>query len=299
MEHTPWTEKYRPTTLDNVILDKYNRVILEKLICDDIPNMIFYGPPGTGKTTSAINLVKSYQQKNQSSGNEMILHLNASDERGVDTIRSQIQTFVKLRPLFGKGRKFVILDEIDYMTENAQLGLKHLMNHTSNDVCFILICNYISKLNISIRNSCMVFRFNSLPRDNIYNFLTNVLKQEQLQYSSSYIRFTIDRFGSDIRSMLNFLQLHITSVTHEQTERNYQEILDELTTVINNNKNTFEKLKDILSTYTEKLNISLKECACLITTLSTHKEKHNILLALTHGDELDEKLYAHLLSHIF
>ena len=299
MEHIPWTEKYRPTTLDNVILDKYNRVILEKIISDDIPNMIFYGPPGTGKTTSAINLVKAYQQQNNNSGNEMILHLNASDERGVDTIRSQIQTFVKLRPLFGKGRKFVLLDEIDYMTENAQLGLKHLMNHTSNDVCFILICNYISKLNISIRNSCMVFRFNSLPRDKIYDFLTSVLNQEQLHYSGSYIRFTIERFGSDIRSMLNFLQLHITSVTHKQTECNYQDTLVDLNTTIKEQENTPQALRQTLSIYKDKLNISFKECACLITTISTHKDKHNVLTTLTQGDDLDEDLYANLLCNIF
>jgi len=124
-----WIEKYRPTKLDNIVLDEINRDIFRNIIEDNyFPHLLFYGPPGTGKTSSVINLVNEYQQKystsidttTASNGGNMnkskIIHLNASDERGIDIIRNQIYQFVQSNNLFDNGLKFVILDEVDYMT---------------------------------------------------------------------------------------------------------------------------------------------------------------------------------------
>ena len=89
---TPWVEKYRPTSFNDIVLDEVNKEILENIISSNyFPNLLFYGPPGTGKTTSIINLIKSFQGDNNSKN--MMIHLNASDERGIDIIRNQIKTF--------------------------------------------------------------------------------------------------------------------------------------------------------------------------------------------------------------
>ena len=123
---TPWVEKYRPNTFEEIVLDSLNKKILENIIKNEhFPNLLFYGPPGTGKTTSVINLIKAYQAT--SDNKNLMIHLNASDERGIDIIRNQINTFVNSKSLFNDGMKFVILDEVDYMTKNAQIALRYLL----------------------------------------------------------------------------------------------------------------------------------------------------------------------------
>ena len=119
MEQTiPWVEKYRPTTFNNIVLDPINRAIFENILEKNyFPNVLFYGPPGTGKTTTIINLINKYQQDFDGNNKENIIHLNASDERGIDIIRNQIQQFVKSNNFYNNGLKFVILDEVDYTTK--------------------------------------------------------------------------------------------------------------------------------------------------------------------------------------
>ena len=151
-QSVPWVEKYRPSNFSKIVLDPINRTIFENIINKDyFPNLLFYGPPGTGKTTTIINLINEHQQKHSKINKENVIHLNASDERGIDIIRNQIQQFVKSNGFFESGIKFVILDEADYMTKNAQQALKYLMQSTNYNVRFCLICNYISKLVTSLQ----------------------------------------------------------------------------------------------------------------------------------------------------
>jgi len=148
----PWVEKYRPSNFEDIVLDSTNRQIFQNiLITNYFPNLIFYGPPGTGKTTTIINLIHSYQTQYRQVSRGTIIHLNASDERGIDIIRNQIYQFVKTNNLFDSGLKFVILDEVDYMTKNAQQALKYLLQTCGQNVRFCLICNYISKIDESLK----------------------------------------------------------------------------------------------------------------------------------------------------
>ena len=120
-DNIPWVEKYRPTNFDNIVLDPANRTLFNNIISNEyFPNVLFYGPPGTGKTTTIINLIREFQIKCNQRQQGTVLHLNASDERGIDIIRNQIQQFVKSNNMFESGLKYVILDEVDYMTKNAQ-----------------------------------------------------------------------------------------------------------------------------------------------------------------------------------
>jgi len=219
MEKTiPWIEKYRPNTFEEIVLDPLNRKIFSNILNKQyFPNLLFYGPPGTGKTTTIINLINEYQTKYEKKTSENIIHLNASDERGIDIIRNQIQQFVKSKNFFHKGMKFVILDEVDYMTKNAQQALKYLIQSSGYNVRYCLICNYISKIEEHLRNEFICIRFNQLPQKDIYSFLKNISKLENLSLDDNIINIIQQQYRSDIRSMINYIQLnqHTTILPEE------------------------------------------------------------------------------------
>ena len=202
-----WMEKYRPTEFDNIVLDPLNKQILKNIIeTSYFPNLLFYGPPGTGKTTTIINLVKAYQEKLNQKNKELMIHLNASDERGIDIIRNQINQFVNSKTLFNKGMKFVILDEVDYMTKNAQQALRYLLQNYSSSVRFCLICNYISRIDEGLQNEFLRLRFNQLPENDIIHFLNHISVSENLNLSGKSLYLIQRLYKSDIRSMINFMQ---------------------------------------------------------------------------------------------
>jgi replication factor C subunit 3/5 len=203
----PLVEFYRPTKFEDIVLDPLNKRILQNIIeTTYFPNLLFYGPPGTGKTTTIINLINAYQEKLDIKNKDLIIHLNASDERGIDIIRNQINSFVNSKPLFHSGMKFVILDEVDYMTKNAQQALRYLLQNFTNGVRFCLICNYISKIDEGLQNEFTKLRFNQLPKDEIICFLKNISDAEKLNLSDKALVCIQQLYNSDIRSMINFMQ---------------------------------------------------------------------------------------------
>ena len=205
----PWIEKYRPTNFDTIVLDPINRQLFEKILEQNyFPNLLFYGPPGTGKTTTIINLIQAYQQKYHQINKSTVMHLNASDERGIDIIRNQIYQFVRSNNLFDRGLKFVILDEVDYMTKTAQQALKQLLQCSTQNVRYCLICNYISKIDESLKNEFIAIRFNQLPKTEIHNFIRDICHKESIAISDSAIDTVQQLYDSDIRSMINFIQLN-------------------------------------------------------------------------------------------
>ena len=219
MSKIPWVEFYRPTDFDDIVLDPLNRKILKNIIQKSyFPNLLFYGPPGTGKTTTIINLINAYQNKLGIKNKDLIIHLNASDERGIDIIRNQINFFVNSKPLFHTGMKFVILDEVDYMTKNAQQALRYLLQSYSSTVRFCLICNYISKIDEGLQNEFMRLRFNQLPKEDIIHFLKNIAEQEKLNISNKSLTCIQKLYKSDIRSMINFIQSNQDVFKTENTD---------------------------------------------------------------------------------
>jgi replication factor C subunit 3/5 len=203
----PWTEKFRPDNFDDIVLDPLNKVILQNIInMGYFPNLLFFGPPGTGKTTTIINLVDAYQRATNEKHKSLMIHLNASDERGIDVIRNQINQFVNSNTMFNHGMKFVVLDEVDYMTKNAQQALRYLLQNYSNNVRFCLICNYISRIDEGLQNEFLRLRFNQLPEKDIIHFLTNISRAEKLNLNDKSIQLIQKLYKSDIRSMINFMQ---------------------------------------------------------------------------------------------
>jgi replication factor C subunit 3/5 len=267
----PWVEKYRPTNFDDIVLDPINRKIFKNILEKNyFPNLLFYGPPGTGKTTTIINIINEYQIKYNQKNKGTVIHLNASDERGIDVIRSQIHQFVKSNNFFDKGLKFVILDEVDYMTKNAQQALKYLLQSSCYNVRFCLICNYISKIDESLKNEFICVRFNQLPKDDIYKFIKNISKNENLNITDMAIDRIQKNYNSDIRSMINFIQLNQNINDNKKSIWEDKIVTDELfeniNVFINKNKsnnynfqidNTIE-WKELLNDISIKFNIDKK-----------------------------------------
>jgi replication factor C subunit 3/5 len=243
-ENIPWIEKYRPSDFNHIVLDPINRTLFENILEKRyFPNLLFYGPPGTGKTTTIINLINEYQRRvsetagtgartvgmsnshsclaaaggNVALNKTNIIHLNASDERGIDIIRNQINQFVKTNNFFESGIKFIILDEVDYMTKNAQQALKYLIQLCSENVRFCLICNYISKIDVSLKNEFICIRFNQLPKTEIFAFIQNVIKRESIEITDEIIGSIQNLYHSDIRSMINFIQINQNTKDWQKT----------------------------------------------------------------------------------
>ena len=212
-DNRPWIEKYRPNKFEDIVLEDSNKTLLNNIIAtNNFPNLLFYGPPGTGKTTTIINMINSYQIKHKQKKKGLMIHLNASDDRGIDIIRNQINSFVNTKTLFGSGIKFVILDEVDYMTKNAQQALRYLIQQYSQNIRFCLICNYISRIDVSLQNEFVRLRFCQLPKSDIYHFLDTIIKKENINIADKQIIAIQENFKSDIRSMINFIQLNQNTI---------------------------------------------------------------------------------------
>tara|TARA_B110000967_G_C18893879_1_gene569247 strand:- start:447 stop:1388 length:942 start_codon:yes stop_codon:yes gene_type:complete len=254
-KYTPWVEKYRPTIFNNIVLDPLNRQLLQNIIKTQyFPNLLFYGPPGTGKTTTIINLISAYQ--NIPGNKNSMIHLNASDERGIDIIRNQINSFVNSNSLFNQGMKFVILDEVDYMTKNAQTALRYLLQNYKANVRFCLICNYISRIDEALQNEFVRLRFNQLPEKAIFNFLNVINISEKLNYSTDTIISIQKLFNSDIRSMINYMQSNDIIINEKKIIK--QELWENITNeiVINNSDTVVEYINNISREYNiEKKNL--------------------------------------------
>lgn len=208
-ENIPWVEKYRPTTFNDIVIDEYNSIILKSILQQNyFPNILLYGPPGTGKTTTIINLIDTFQRKHNNHNKGLVIHLNASDERGIDIIRNQINQFVNTNALFSNGTKIVVLDEVDYMTKNAQQALKYIMQDLKHNVRFCLICNYITRIDVSLQNEFMRLRFNNLPEKMILDFLRKISVSENMNFSDESLFYIQQLYNSDIRSMINYMQSH-------------------------------------------------------------------------------------------
>lgn len=271
MTGTPWVERFRPTKFDDIVLDPLNKKILTNIITTSyFPNLLFFGPPGTGKTTTIINLVNSYQEVLGQKNKGLMIHLNASDERGIDIIRNQINQFVNSKSLFNQGTKFVILDEVDYMTKNAQQALRYLLQNYTNGVRFCLICNYISRIDEGLQNEFLRLRFNQLPEQDIISFLKNISVSENLNMTDKSLRLIQKLYKSDIRSMINFMQSN-QHITDDEFNIIDETVWEELYNKIKTNSNSVA----FINTTSSKYNIDKKNIIKdFLNYIIRHKEEH-------------------------
>ncbi|KAH7388514.1 hypothetical protein KP509_16G079300 [Ceratopteris richardii] len=169
-----------------------------------MPNLIFSGPPGTGKTTSILALAHELLGANFK---EAVLELNASDDRGIDVVRSKIKMFAQKKVTLPLGRhKIILLDEADSMTSGAQQALRRTMEIYSNTTRFALACNTSAKIIEPIQSRCAIVRFSRLSDRDILDRLLKVVQTENVPYVPEGLEAVVFTADGDMRQALNNLQ---------------------------------------------------------------------------------------------
>jgi replication factor C small subunit len=216
-----WVEKYRPKTLNEVVALNHIIESLQAFLKNphSMPHLLLAGIPGTGKTTVAICIARELFGDKWKS---FTLELNASDERGINTVRDRIKDFSRYgRTGFGDAPySLIILDESDQMTGAAQTALRRIMETSSRTSRFILICNYSSKIIEPIQSRCAIFRFSKLDENAMVEHLKKIAQNEGLQLLEEAAERIVEYSEGDLRHAINALQTaaaYQTGVIDEQT----------------------------------------------------------------------------------
>jgi len=200
---TVWVEKYRPQTLDDVVGQEAITERLQQYVAsNDLQHMLFSGQAGIGKTTSAMAIARELYGEDW---REHFLELNASDERGIDVVRDRIKNFARTS-FGGEDYRIIFLDEADALTSDAQSALRRTMEQFSNNVRFILSCNYSSQIIDPIQSRCAVFRFSPLSDEAVASELRKIAGQEDLTLTDDGVDALVYAADGDMRRALNALQ---------------------------------------------------------------------------------------------
>ncbi|KAK4645071.1 Subunit of heteropentameric Replication factor C (RF-C) [Podospora bellae-mahoneyi] len=211
----PWVEKYRPVSLDDVSGHQDILATINKFVDSNrLPHLLLYGPPGTGKTSTILALARRiYGAENM---RQMVLELNASDDRGIDVVREQIKTFASTKQIFSLGAstsktglagfKLIILDEADAMTSTAQMALRRIMEKYTVNTRFCIIANYSHKLSPALLSRCTRFRFSPLKERDIRVLVDKVIDEEHIKIKPEAADALVKLSKGDMRRALNVLQ---------------------------------------------------------------------------------------------
>ncbi len=251
MLEIPWTEKYRPQAFDDIVSQNIAINNLREFVkTTNIPHLIFTGPAGTGKTSTALIIAKHFLKEEELDTN--LLELNASDTVRIDFVRNVLKNFVNQSLIKNGSLKFVILDEADNIPGTVQQALRRIIEKASNNIKFILLCNYINRIIDPIISRCAVFRFVSLPKEKIIDRLKYITIKEKLKIpsdkSEQFFNYLYFISGGDLRKAINTLQMSVALELLENLDVNeilrISGFLDEKTL---NNLISVLKKKDFMS----------------------------------------------------
>jgi replication factor C small subunit len=201
MNNSLWVEKYRSQNLDTYVGNEGVKAFISKCITtNDIPHLLLYGKPGTGKTTLAKLITKNIQCD--------VMYINASDERGIDTIRDKIVDFASVNSF--KPIKVIILDESDYITAQAQAALRNVMETYSAKTRFILTANYAERIIDPLKSRCQTFHIEPPAKGDVAKHLAWILDQEEVKYELSDIAALVKTYYPDIRKIINATQQSVS-----------------------------------------------------------------------------------------
>ena len=196
-DHSLLVEKYRPNILDNYVGNKNIKSVISKYLeQNDIQNFIFYGPAGTGKTTLAKLIVNNLECD--------YVYINASDERGIETIRDKVSSFASVASF--KPLKVVILDEADFLTIQAQASLRNIIETFSRTTRIILTCNYVERIIDPLQSRCQVLKVVPPTKKITALHLLKILNQENIRHTDEDIISIVKQFYPDLRKCINAIQ---------------------------------------------------------------------------------------------
>jgi DNA polymerase III delta prime subunit len=212
----PLTEKYRITKLEDLIGNKNQVIFLKKFIeSNRVPNLIINGNTGCGKTSAVIAFAKEYLGDLY---NDYCMELNASDDRGIDAVRSKIKIFSQ-RKMSDHRSKIIILDESDNMTIIAQLALKRLIEQYSDTTRFFFTCNNIENIISGIQSCCKIMYFGKIEKGDMIVKLREISLAENMEIDDEAMDMIISltENKSDMREMINKLELLKANYSHQDS----------------------------------------------------------------------------------
>lgn len=198
-EHSLFVEKYRPSSLENYVGNEHLKTTISRYLeQNDIQNLIFYGQAGGGKTTLAKLIVGNLDCD--------YLYINASDERGIETIRDKVLGFASVASF--KPLKVVILDEADFLTIQAQASLRNVIETFSRTTRFIMTCNFVERIIDPLQSRCQVIKIVPPSKSEVAKHLTWILEKESISYTLDDIKVIVNQYYPDLRKCINTIQLN-------------------------------------------------------------------------------------------
>jgi len=204
--YLPWAEKYRPISLDDLVGNPIVKTQLKMILEDgNLPHMILSGPPGTGKTSSVLCIAHELLGDKFE---QAFLELNASDDRGIETVRNKIKDFCQKMVKLPDGKhKIIFLDEADSLTVPAQQALRRIIEINASTTRFIMTCNSSVQLIDAIQSRCTIVKFKKIDENDMLERLINICTKEHIKYSKEALRKLSRTSDGDMRTLLNNLQL--------------------------------------------------------------------------------------------
>ena len=198
-EHSLFVEKYRPSSLENYVGNEHLKTTISRYLeQNDIQNLIFYGQAGGGKTTLAKLIVGNLDCD--------YLYINASDERGIETIRDKVSGFASVASF--KPLKVVILDEADFLTIQAQASLRNVIETFSRTTRFIMTCNFVERIIDPLQSRCQVIKIVPPSKSEVAKHLAWILEKESISYTLDDIKTIVNQYYPDLRKCINTIQLN-------------------------------------------------------------------------------------------
>jgi replication factor C subunit 3/5 len=280
MSSLPWTDKYKPKMLDDIMGHENIIIMFKKFLMSKVmTHLLLYGSAGTGKTSSILTYAKELYGDDYKM---MVLELNASDDRGIDVVRQKIKQFISSGCINNHKFKLVILDEADAMTNDAQSNLRRMMEKYTYNARFCLICNYITKIIPALQSRCVKLRFSMLSHEDMKKKLMHIIISERVVANSGAINAIIEKSNGDMRKLINIVQA-VATTYNEISEKNLynylgcptKKMMEKIYATLKEKKfnNCFEIINSLRKIYDLSLCNIISELTKLILNDSSLNEK--------------------------